>query len=130
MVGIQWETTWNSMGNNLQSCLCGFVNGSGLLPRLAPSIGSIRARAFPWKSWSRVELELVQQAWPVPGHPKHILQVILSTRIKDACIAIRHSQGYIISILQGLGMGWKGLTTRLRGPKIMKKGTQIIKKGV
>ena len=31
-----------------------------------------------------------------------------STRIKDAGIAIRHSQGYIISILQGLEMGWRG----------------------
>ena len=35
---------------------------------------------------------------------------ILSTRIKDAGITIRHSQGYIISILQGLEMGWRGWT--------------------
>ena len=32
----------------------------------------------------------------------------LSTRIKDAGIAIRHSQGYIASILQGPEMGWRG----------------------
>ena len=31
----------------------------------------------------------------------------LSTRIKDAGIAIRHSRGYIISILQGPEMGWR-----------------------
>ena len=31
-----------------------------------------------------------------------------STRIKDAGIAIRHSRGYIISILQGPEMGLRG----------------------
>ena len=44
-----------------------------------------------------------------------------STRIKDAGIAIRHSQGYIISILQGLEMGWRGWKWCVRGLKIMKK---------
>ena len=33
--------------------------------------------------------------------------VTLSTRIKDAGIAIRHSRGYIISILQGPGMNFR-----------------------
>ena len=33
-----------------------------------------------------------------------------STRIKDAGIAIRHSRGYIISILQGPEMGWRWWT--------------------
>ena len=33
----------------------------------------------------------------------------LSTRIKDAGIAIRRSRGYIISILQGPEMGWRDL---------------------
>ena len=33
-----------------------------------------------------------------------------STRIKDASIAIRHSRGYIISILQGPERGWRGWT--------------------
>ena len=51
-----------------------------------------------------------------------LITAIFSTRIKDAGIAIRHSRGYIISILQGLEMGWKGLPTGSRGPKIMKKG--------
>ena len=32
----------------------------------------------------------------------------LSTRIKDAGIAIRHSREYIVSILQGPEMGWRG----------------------
>ena len=34
----------------------------------------------------------------------------LSTRIKDAGIAIRHSRGYIISILKGPERGWRGCT--------------------
>ena len=34
----------------------------------------------------------------------------LASRIKDAGIAIRHSRRYIISILQGLEMAWRGLT--------------------
>ena len=37
------------------------------------------------------------------------VETVLSTRIKDAGIAIRHLQGHTISILQGLEMGWKGL---------------------
>ena len=37
------------------------------------------------------------------------LNIQLSTRIKDACIAIRHSRAYIISILQGPETGWRGL---------------------
>ena len=56
--------------------------------------------------------------------------ISLSTRIKDAGIAIRHSRGYIISILQGLEMGWKGRTCCVKGAKIKKKVSQIIKKGV
>ena len=38
-------------------------------------------------------------------------------------------EGYF-SILQGLEMGWKGLTTGARGPKIKKKGSQMFKKWV
>ena len=34
----------------------------------------------------------------------------------------------MISILQGLEMGWKGLTTGSRGLKIMKKGSQMLNK--
>ena len=49
------------------------------------------------------------------------------TRIKDAGMAIRHSRGYIISILQGLEMGCKGLPTGLRGPKIKKKVSKTFK---
>ena len=40
--------------------------------------------------------------------PEHQHASCLSTRIKDAGIAIRHSRGYIISILQGLETGWGG----------------------
>ena len=60
--------------------------------------------------------------------PIHRVQDKLSTRIKDAGIAIRHSRGYIISILQGLEMGWKGRTWCVQDDKIIKKGSQIIKK--
>ena len=35
----------------------------------------------------------------------------LSTRIKDAGIAICQSRGYIMSILQGPEVGWRGLAT-------------------
>ena len=38
-----------------------------------------------------------------------------STRIKDAGIAIRHSQGYIISILQGPEMSLGAVDTHLKG---------------
>ena len=38
-----------------------------------------------------------------------IMGAALTTRIKDAGIAIRHSQGYIISILQTAEMGWRGM---------------------
>ena len=41
----------------------------------------------------------------------------LSTRIKDADIAIRHSRGYTFSILQGLEMGWRRWTQRVREHK-------------
>ena len=34
--------------------------------------------------------------------------VQLSTRIKDAGIAVRHSRGHITSILQGPEMRWRG----------------------
>ena len=54
----------------------------------------------------------------------------LSTRIKDAGIAIRHSRGYIISILQGLEMGWRGWTWCVPSQEIIKMGqfrTKIIK---
>ena len=57
------------------------------------------------------------------------LFLFMSTRIKDAGIAIRRSQGYIISILQGLEMGCNGLPTGSRGPKIKKKGSQMSKNG-
>ena len=41
----------------------------------------------------------------------------LSTHIKDAGRAICHSRGYIISILQGLEMGWRGMKWCVRGHK-------------
>merc|ERR1711965_739649 len=40
-----------------------------------------------------------------------------STRIEDAGIAIRHSRGYIISILQGPEMGLRGWTWCVHGHK-------------
>ena len=43
------------------------------------------------------------------------------------CISCR--KNLVISILQGLEMGWKGLATGSRGLKIMKEGDEIIKKG-
>ena len=51
----------------------------------------------------------------------------LSTRIKDAGIVIRHSRGYIISILQGLEMGWRGLAagvSRRKSPKRIPKSSK------
>ena len=39
----------------------------------------------------------------------------LVTRIKDAGIAIRHSQGYIISVLQGPEMSLGAVDTHLKG---------------
>ena len=39
---------------------------------------------------------------------------LMSTRIKDAGIAIRHSQGYIISILQGPEMSLGAVDTHLK----------------
>ena len=56
-----------------------------------------------------------------------------STRIKDAGIAIRHSQGYIISILQGLEMGWRGLDQGFPSQEISKMdqfGSTIIETAV
>ena len=52
-----------------------------------------------------------------------------STRIKDAGIAIRHSRGYIISILQGPERGWtsgedNGSTTRLKKNNIFHPSSQ------
>ena len=43
-----------------------------------------------------------------------------STRIKDAGIAIRHSRGYIISILQGLEMGWRGMKWCVHSQEMVK----------
>ena len=43
-----------------------------------------------------------------------------STRIKDAGIAIRHSRGYIISILQGLEVGWRGWKRCVHRQEIIK----------
>ena len=40
-------------------------------------------------------------------HLRRTKQIQLSTRIKDAGIAIRHSRGYIVSILQGPERGWR-----------------------
>ena len=39
---------------------------------------------------------------------QNVSEVLLSTRIKDAGIAVRDSRGYTISILQGPEMGWRG----------------------
>ena len=44
----------------------------------------------------------------------------LSTRIKDAGIAIRHSRGYIISILQGLEMGLQEVIQCVHRQEIVK----------
>ena len=44
-----------------------------------------------------------QAGWSELAPPQH-----LSTRIVDAGIAIRYSQGYITSFLQDLEMGWRG----------------------
>merc|ERR1711965_190764 len=46
----------------------------------------------------------------------------LSTRIKDAGIASRHSRGYIISILQGLETGWRGMKWCVHSQEIVKMG--------
>ena len=46
----------------------------------------------------------------------------LSTRIKDAGITIRHSRGYIISILQGLEMGWRGMKWCVHSQEIVNMG--------
>ena len=53
--------------------------------------------------------------------PMDLRSVDSSTRIKDAGIAIRHSQGYIVSILQGPEMGWRGLPAMGRDTKGIKK---------
>ena len=50
---------------------------------------------------------------------------IFSTRIKDAGIAIRHSRGYVTSILQGLEMGLREWTRCVPGHK---KQVEPIKK--
>ena len=44
----------------------------------------------------------------VQEHWGCFLQDLLSTRIKDACTAIRYSREYIGSVQQGPEMGWKG----------------------
>ena len=51
----------------------------------------------------------------------------LSTRMKDAGIAIRHSRGYIISTLQGLEMGWRGVWSRVSPYKMIQFRSQITK---
>ena len=56
-----------------------------------------------------------------PKNVKNVGKIAFSTRIKDAGIAIRHSRGYIISILQGPEMSFRGWALWLQGPKIMKK---------
>ena len=43
----------------------------------------------------------------------------LLTRIKDAGIAIRHAQGYMVSLLQGLEMGLSEWTWCVSGPQNM-----------
>ena len=44
----------------------------------------------------------------------------LSTRIKDAGIANRHSRGYIISVVQALEMGLRGVTRCVHRQEIVK----------
>ena len=51
-----------------------------------------------------------------------------STRTEDAGIAIRHSQGYISSILQGLGNSLEGVASVCPGSQNHGKGSQIINK--
>ena len=46
------------------------------------------------------------------------IMFVFSTRIKDAGIAIRHSQGYIISILQGPEMSLGAVDTHLKKAKL------------
>ena len=48
---------------------------------------------------------------------------LLSTRIKDAGIAIRHSQGYIISILQGPEMSLGAVDPHTKGSCTQEKYT-------
>ena len=54
----------------------------------------------------------------------------LSTRIKDAGVAIRHSQGRILFYTAGSRNGLEGLGGKGVRPKFMKKEFQIIQKGV
>ena len=53
---------------------------------------------------------------------KQVTSGVLSTRIKDVGVAIRHSRGYIISILQGLEMGWRGWEQSAPRQEITKTG--------
>ena len=53
----------------------------------------------------------------------------LSTRIKDAGIAIRHSRGRILFYTAGSRNGLEGLDGNGVRPKFMKKEFQIMKKG-
>ena len=48
-----------------------------------------------------------------------------STRIKDAGIAIRHSQGYIVSILQGPEMSLGVVFTHLNEAKLSKRAKHV-----
>ena len=51
----------------------------------------------------------------------------LSTHMKDAGIAIRHLRGYIISILQGLEMGWRGYGVVATPTKWANLGLKLLK---
>ena len=68
--------------------------------------------------------EMLEEQSPDDGYPRNIQKnlQIYSTRIKDAGIAIRHSRGYIISILQGLEMGWRGMKWCVHSQEIVKMG--------
>ena len=55
--------------------------------------------------------DVTASSWAVGELGRNVLghKYSHSTCTKDVGTAIRHSQGYMISILQGPGMGWRGL---------------------
>ena len=80
----------------------------------------------PREDWVGVIKSVVSAASPQQKSLEYIMTEIVpapfSTRIKDAGIAIRHSQGYIISTLQGPEIGWRGMPRCVQSQEITKIG--------
>ena len=92
---------------------------------------------FSRKMLERYYKYLVQKGFFAPRragykdmHPYVPVQSHWSTRIKDAGIAIRHSRGYAFFHTAGSRNGSEWLDGKGPRPKLMKKESQIIKKGV